>query len=89
MRLTRGRAISYLAPLSKTVVFSVEMPMPLLTCAHCRRRFILYAVFWHVEHDKSKSYDEFIDQISTYFCPYCGRKWQQMEEKQCIEGDDL
>ena len=44
---------------------------PLLVCPECKAEFVI--IYWYGESRWGK-------QISTYYCPYCGKKWKEAKD---------
>lgn len=44
---------------------------PLLVCPECKAEFVL--IYWYGEAGWGK-------QVSTYYCPYCGKKWKEAKD---------
>ena len=54
----------------KTIDIAAVNKWPLIKCKKCRMEFVLIAVFTDRESDTLST----MNQVSCYFCPYCGGK---------------
>ena len=64
--------------MKRKILFPVECE--LLECIACRHKFVIFGVIETrgVYEDDSL---EFMPQERVYYCPYCGRKWEEGHEK--------